>query len=93
VWVFGMAFSFYFLFIVNGVIITHSMPRPVRVFFCFTTRNSSSARLGQNRRASISSITKKPSSSLICLLAAIVNSRENRCSASTSENSELASCK
>ena len=45
---------------------------PIGVFFCFTPRNSSSDRLGQNSRASISSITKKPSSSLISLLAAIV---------------------
>ena len=49
-------------------------------FFCFTPRNSSSARLGQNSRASksISSIAKMRSSSLICLLAVIVASRENR---------------
>ena len=74
------SFFYLLLFIVNDGIITHSMSRPISVFCCFTPRNSSSARLGQNRRAStsISSITKMSSSSLICLLAAIVNSRENR---------------
>nr|WIL99614.1 Ycf1 [Damnacanthus giganteus] len=41
-------------------------PGPISLFFCFTFRKSSSARLGQNSRAStsLSSITKKPSSSL-----------------------------
>lgn len=34
---------FFFLFIVNGRIITHSMPGPSAYFF-FTPRNSSSAR-------------------------------------------------
>lgn len=69
-----------FLFIVKGLFITHSMPDPPQRIFCFTPRNSSSARLGQNSRAStsISSITKMRSSSLICLLTAIVASRENR---------------
>lgn len=47
-------------------------------FFCFTPRNSSSAGLGKNRRASISSIAKMRSSSLIWLLTVIVASRENR---------------
>lgn len=70
----------FILFIVNGLFITHSMPDPPQRIFCFTPRNSSSARLGQNSRAStsISSITKMRSSSLICLLTAIVASRENR---------------
>lgn len=47
-------FSFYFLFIVivNDGIFTHSMPGPISLFFCFTPRNSSSARLGQNSGAS-----------------------------------------
>ena len=70
----------------------YSMPFP-HIFFCFTPRNSSSARLGQNSRAStsISSIAKMRSSSLICLLAVIVAYRENRwlhqrCTASTSSD-------
>lgn len=29
----GLTFSFYLLFIVNGRIITHSMPRPLAYFF------------------------------------------------------------
>ena len=54
---------FFYLFIVESLHIVC----PVSVFFCFTLRKSSSARLGQNSResTSISSITKKPSSSLI----------------------------
>jgi hypothetical protein len=46
-------------------IFQQSLPGP-SAFFCFTPRNSSSARLGQNSRAStsISSITKMSSSSL-----------------------------
>lgn len=75
-------FFFYFFFIVNGVNIKYSMPGRTRIgiFFCFTPRNSSSARLGQNSRAStsISSIAKMRSSSLIGLLAVTVASRENR---------------
>lgn len=69
----------FFLFIVN-FLITHSMLDPHQRIFCFTSRNSSSTWLGQNSRAStsISSLTKKRSSSLICLLTAIVDSRENR---------------
>uniref|UniRef100_A0A2P2MUN6 Ycf1 n=1 Tax=Rhizophora mucronata TaxID=61149 RepID=A0A2P2MUN6_RHIMU len=55
-------------------------PDRISIFFCFTPRNFSSAGLGQNSRAStsISSIAKMCSSSLICLLAVIVASRENR---------------
>ena len=67
-----------FLFIVKGLFITHSMPDPPQRIFCFTPRNSSSAGLGKNRRASISSIAKMRSSSLIWLLTVIVASRENR---------------
>ena len=71
----SLTFSFFYLpLMVNKVC-------PARIgifFFCFTPRNSSSARLGQNSRASISSIAKMCSSSLICLLAVIVASRENR---------------
>ena len=50
------------------------------ISFCSTPRNSSSARLRQNSRASTSTsrIAKIRSSSLICLLAVIVTSRENR---------------
>lgn len=75
-----MEWPFYLLFIVNELSITHSMPAPHQRIFFLRARNSSSARMGQNSRAStsISSITKKRSSSLICLLAAIVASRENR---------------
>lgn len=73
-----MEWPFSLLFIVNERSITHSMPVPhQRIFFVLRARNSSSARMGQNSRAStsISSITKTRSSSLICLLAAIVASR------------------
>ena len=54
-------------------------PGHQHIFF-FMPHTSSSARLGQNSRAStsISSIAKMRSSSLICLLAVIVASRENR---------------
>lgn len=73
-------YSLYLLFIVNEGIITYSMRIRIFFCFCFTPRNSSSARLGLNSRAStsISSIAKMRSSSLICLLAVIVASRENR---------------
>lgn len=60
--------------IVNKAFFKYSMPRPPAgsILFCFTSRNSSSARLGQNSRAStsISSIAKKRSSSLICFMFA-----------------------
>ena len=73
----SLTFSF-FLFTILGFF-NYSMPGPIGIFFfCFTPRNSSSAGLGQNSRASISSIAKMRSSSLICLLAVIVASRENR---------------
>lgn len=42
----------FFLFLVNEGIITHSMPGPFSLFFCFTSLNSSSAGLGQNSGAS-----------------------------------------
>lgn len=62
----GLTFSFDFLFFVNGKIFKNCLHSP-SAFFCFTPRNSASARLGQNSRAStsISSIRKKSSSSLI----------------------------
>ena len=67
---------FFFLFIVNGRIITHSMPGPSAYFFL---RPVTLPQPGNSRAStSISSITKMPSSSLICLLAVIVASRENR---------------
>lgn len=50
----------FFLFLVNEGIITHSMPGPFSLFFCFTSLNSSSAGLGQNSGASTTNcITKK----------------------------------
>jgi hypothetical protein len=62
----GLPFSFDFLFFVNGRIFKQSLHGP-SAFFCFTPRNSASARLGQNSRAStsISRIRKMSSSSLI----------------------------
>lgn len=65
----GLTFSFDFLFIVNMATGGHFTslhkvcPARISIFFCFTPRNSSSARLGQNSRASTSSssIEKTPS--------------------------------
>ena len=53
-------------------IFQYSIPRPPAYFFCFMPRTPSSARLGQNSRAStsISSIAKMRSSSLICFMFA-----------------------
>lgn len=79
-----MEWPYFFFISFLGVNIKYSMPGRTRIgiffFFCFTPRNSSSARLGQNSRAStsISSIAKMRSSSLIGLLAITVASRENR---------------
>lgn len=77
----GMAllFIYFFLFIVKAKKL-HIVTILELAYLCFTPRNSSSARLGQNSRAStsISSIAKMRSSSLICLLALIVVYRENR---------------
>ena len=65
---------------VDQFYIKYSIYTRISIFFCFTPRNSSSAGLGQNSRAStsISRIAKMRSSSLIRLLAVIVASWENR---------------
>lgn len=81
-WPYSFYFIYLFIYYLSLMVGELSIVCPARIsiFFCFTPRNSSSARLGQNSRAStsISSIAKMRSSSLICLLAVIVASRANR---------------